>query len=162
MADTPPAAPVYERHSQGLESIVRVLQRCGVRDRDDAARRGYRDPSRRRRQPRTRAAEDKNDEILSFFINFLVPIGYYWLAHHRFVAQLVAIDTAFMIAQHRVPRSDCIHPFPTALSGVYSGHPISVVMYALTLGAASFMEVMTAEYLLDRWMKPADADDELV
>src|SRR3954463_1554877 len=41
------------------------------------------------------ALRDKRQEIFSFFLSFVV-IGYYWLAHHRFFAQLRAVDTQFM------------------------------------------------------------------
>ena len=87
------------------------------------------------------ALHNKSDEILSFFISFLV-IGYYWLAHHRFVAQLVTIDTGFMVLNLAYLAAIAFRPFPTALVGVYNGHTISVVLYAATLGAASFFEVL--------------------
>ena len=84
---------------------------------------------------------NKSDEILSFFISFLV-IGYYWLAHHRFVAQLVTVDIGFMVLNLAYLAAIAFVPFPTALVGVYNGHTISVVLYAATLGTASFFEVM--------------------
>src|SRR3954451_14817451 len=33
---------------------------------------------------------DKDNEIFSFFLSFIV-IGFYWLAHHRFFSRLVAV-----------------------------------------------------------------------
>jgi uncharacterized membrane protein len=41
------------------------------------------------------ALRDLRPEIISFFISFIV-IGNYWLAHHRFVAQLARITTTLM------------------------------------------------------------------
>jgi len=35
-------------------------------------------------------------EVLSFFIGFAV-IGRYWLAHHRFVSMLAAVDSGLLI-----------------------------------------------------------------
>jgi len=218
MADTPPRGrPRYERHSQGLEfdrfvffsdavfAIAMTLLVVGIGIPHVAS------PNLEH------ALHNKSDEILSFFISFLV-IGYYWLAHHRFVAQLKSIDTGFMVLNLAYLAAIAFVPFPTALVGVYNGHTISVVLYAATLGAASFFEVMMfvrahrqklfrhemspdvfrfgvlassapvvafffsiplayvnttlalsswllifpAEYLLGKYLKPADADEELV
>ena len=44
------------------------------------------------------ALSEKNDEILSFFISFLV-IGYYWLAHHRFIGLIDSVDTGVLPLQ---------------------------------------------------------------
>jgi uncharacterized membrane protein len=218
VAGTPPGGrPRYERHSQGLEfdrfvffsdavfAIAMTLLVVGIGIPHVAS------------QNLEHALENKSDEILSFFISFLV-IGYYWLAHHRFVAQLVTIDTGFMVLNLAYLAAIAFTPFPTALVGVYNGHAVSVVLYALTLGAASFFEVMMfvrayheklfrhemppdvyrfgvmassapvvafffsiplayvnttlalsswllifpTEFLLDRFFRPAGADDELV
>ena len=218
MAATPqPKRPRYERHSAGLEfdrfvffsdavfAIAMTLLVVGIGIPHVAS------------DNLEHALHNKSDEILSFFISFLV-IGYYWLAHHRFVAQLVTIDTGFMVLNLAYLAAIAFTPFPTALVGVYNGHTISVVLYAATLGAASFFEVLMfvrahheklfrhemspavfrfgvlassapvlvffisiplayvnttlalsswlvifpIEYLLGTYVKPADADDELV
>ena len=82
----------------------RVLQRRGVRDRDDAARGRHRHPARR--EPISASAGDKDAEIFSFFLSFVV-IGFFWLAHHRFFARLAAVDAALHGDQPRCtsPRS---------------------------------------------------------
>jgi uncharacterized membrane protein len=142
MAATPqPKRPRYERHSPGLEfdrfvffsdavfAIAMTLLVVGIGIPHVAS------------DNLEHALHNKSDEILSFFISFLV-IGYYWLAHHRFVAQLVTIDTGFMVLNLAYLAAIAFTPFPTALVGVYNGHTISVVLYAATLGAASFFEVM--------------------
>jgi uncharacterized membrane protein len=87
------------------------------------------------------ALRDKRQEIISFFLSFVV-IGYYWLAHHRFFAQLRAVDTRFMKINLLYLAAIAFTPFPTALAGVYSDHPVSIVTYAVTLGVASFLEAM--------------------
>lgn len=85
------------------------------------------------------ALQDKREEIFSFFLSFIV-IGYYWLAHHRFFAQLRAVDLRFMQLNLLYLAAIAFTPFPTALVGIYVGHPASIVLYALTLGTASFLE----------------------
>jgi uncharacterized membrane protein len=87
------------------------------------------------------ALSDKESEILSFFVSFVV-IGAYWLAHHRFFARLQAVDVRFMQINLVYLAAIAFTPFPTALVGVYSERPIAVVIYAITLGAASFLEAM--------------------
>jgi uncharacterized membrane protein len=87
------------------------------------------------------ALRDKRQEIYSFFISFVV-IGYYWLAHHKFVSHLRAVDVRFMQLNLLYLAAIAFVPFPTALAGVYDTHPLSVVLYAITLGAASFFEAM--------------------
>jgi uncharacterized membrane protein len=94
MVGAPHDRPRYERHSAGLEfdrfvffsdavfAIAMTLLLVGIAIPHVAS------------DNLEHALHNKSDEILSFFISFLV-IGYYWLAHHRFVAQLVTIDTGF-------------------------------------------------------------------
>jgi TMEM175 potassium channel family protein len=105
------------------------------------------------------ALRDKREEIISFFISFAV-IGFYWLAHHRFVSHLRAVDVRFMRINLLYLAAIAFTPFPTALVGVYADHPISVVIYAVTLGAASFFETGLFWHayhaaLLDVEMSPA-------
>jgi uncharacterized membrane protein len=85
------------------------------------------------------ALRDKRQEIFSFFVSFIV-IGYYWLAHHRFVSHLRAIDVRFMKLNLLYLAAIAFVPFPTALAGVYDTHPVSIVLYAITLGVASGMD----------------------
>jgi uncharacterized membrane protein len=86
------------------------------------------------------ALHGKVPEIISFFISFVV-IGYYWLAHHRFVSQLVALEQGIITLNLVYLAAIAFVPFPTALVGKYEDYSITVVMYALTLGAASLLEV---------------------
>jgi uncharacterized membrane protein len=85
-----------------------------------------------------RALDGKGDEIVSFFISFLV-IGYYWIGHHRFIALLGAVETGFMIFNLAFLAAIAFMPFPTALVGIYSGHEVAIVMYCATLAAASLL-----------------------
>jgi TMEM175 potassium channel family protein len=87
------------------------------------------------------ALRDKRQEIFSFFISFVV-IGFYWLSHHQFVSHLRAVDVRFMQWNLLYLATIAFVPFPTALVGVYDTHPVSVVLYAVTLGVASFLEAV--------------------
>jgi uncharacterized membrane protein len=80
-------------------------------------------------------------QIISFFVGFAV-IGYYWLAHHRFFKHLDAIDQGFLVANLTYLASIAFVPFPTALVGEHSGAPIAVVIFAITISAASLLEAM--------------------
>jgi len=86
------------------------------------------------------ALDGKIPEITSFFVSFVV-IGYYWLAHHRFVSQLVAVEPGIMMLNLVFLAAIAFMPFPTALVGKYEEFAITVVIYAVTLGTASLLEV---------------------
>jgi uncharacterized membrane protein len=82
----------------------------------------------------------KDAEIFSFFLSFMV-IGFFWLAHHRFFARLAAVDVRFMQINLMYLAAIAFTPFPTAVVGIYGGdEPVGVVLYAVTLGVASFLE----------------------
>ena len=85
-----------------------------------------------------KALDGKLDEIISFFVSFLV-IGYYWVAHHRFVALLGSVETGFMILNLAFLAAIAFMPFPTALVGIYSGQELATVLYCVTLAAASLL-----------------------
>jgi uncharacterized membrane protein len=85
---------------------------------------------------------DKQTEIFSFFLSFLV-IGLYWLAHHRFFSKLVAVDGRFMRINLVYLAAIAFMPFPTALVGTYGdSESIVIVLYAITLGIASFLDAI--------------------
>ena len=122
MADTPPPArdrPRYERHSTGLEfdrfvffsdavfAIAMTLLVVGIGV-PSVAENGL-----------PHALRDKQPEIISFFVSFIV-IGNYWLAHHRFIAHLAAISTRFMTINLVYLAAIAFTPFPTALAGKYT------------------------------------------
>ena len=67
-------------------------------------------------------------------------IGYYWLAHHRFFSQLVAVEQGLIMLNLVYLAAIAFMPFPTALVGKYENFSITVILYALTLGAASLLE----------------------
>jgi uncharacterized membrane protein len=86
------------------------------------------------------ALRDLQPEVTSFFVSFVV-IGNYWLAHHRFFSQLVAVEQGIIMLNLVYLAAIAFTPFPTALVGKYEQFSITVILYALTLGAASLLEV---------------------
>jgi uncharacterized membrane protein len=85
---------------------------------------------------------NKETEIFSFFLSFLV-IGLYWLAHHRFFSKLAAVDVRFMKINLVYLAAIAFMPFPTALVGTYGDNEsLVIVIYAITLGIASFIDVI--------------------
>jgi uncharacterized membrane protein len=85
------------------------------------------------------ALRELRPQIQSFFIGFAV-IAFYWFGHHSFFRVLRAVDTGLMILNLAFLAAVAFVPFPTALVGEYSDQPIAVVIYAVTLAAASLLE----------------------
>jgi uncharacterized membrane protein len=84
---------------------------------------------------------DLKEEFVSFFVGFAV-IGRYWLAHHRFVAVLAAVDTRLMVVNLVYLAFIAFMPFPTALVGRYEENLVAFTFYALTLAIVSFFETV--------------------
>ena len=82
---------------------------------------------------------DVQPEIISFFISFTV-IGFYWKGQHATFAMLKAVDGGYITLNLAYLALIAFLPFPTALVGVYEEEPVTVVIYAVTLAAASAME----------------------
>jgi uncharacterized membrane protein len=80
-------------------------------------------------------------EVLSFFISFTV-IGFYWKGQHASFAQMKAVNGGYITLNLVYLALIAFLPFPTALVGSYEEEPITVVIYAITLGAASAMELV--------------------
>ncbi len=88
------------------------------------------------------AVAEKRNEIIGFFLSFVV-IGFYWLAHHRFFSKLVAVDVRFMKINLLYLAAIAFVPFPTALVGLYGDEEaVVVVLYAVTLAIASALEAV--------------------
>jgi uncharacterized membrane protein len=87
------------------------------------------------------ALNDLSPAFVSFFISFAV-IGRYWLAHHEFVSLLDGMDQAFIALNLVYLGFIAFLPFPTALLGEYFENPLSVVIYAVSVGIVSGMEVV--------------------
>jgi uncharacterized membrane protein len=87
------------------------------------------------------AINDLLPEIISFFISFAV-IGRYWVAHHRFVGWLGAMDYGLVGINLVYLAFIAFLPFPTGLLGSYFENPISVATYALAIAVISGLEVV--------------------
>jgi uncharacterized membrane protein len=89
-------------------------------------------------------ADSLNDLLpafTSFFISFAV-IGRYWLAHHQFVSLLGSMSRSFIALNLVYLAFIAFLPFPTALLGEYFSNPLSIVLYAISVGIVSGMEVV--------------------
>lgn len=87
------------------------------------------------------ALSARQSDVIAFFVSFVV-IGRYWLAHHEFVARLRALDRGLIGLNLFYLGFVAFLPFPTALLGIYFENPLSVVVYAASVGAVSGMEVV--------------------
>lgn len=78
-------------------------------------------------------------EIISFFVSFTV-IGFYWLAHHRFVASLVSVDNTLVALHLPYLAFIALLPFPTSMLGRYDANPVALASYALVVAVISTLE----------------------
>jgi uncharacterized membrane protein len=95
------------------------------------------------------ALNDLSPAFVSFFISFAV-IGRYWLAHHQFVSLLSAMDQGFITLNLLYLTFIAFLPFPTALLGEYFENPLSVAIYAVSVGIVSGMEVVLFRHAFRR------------
>lgn len=80
-------------------------------------------------------------EFATFFVGFAV-IGRYWLAHHRFVAVLAAVDSRLMALNLIYLAFIAFLPFPTALVGRYEQNVVAFVFFAGILSCVSALETV--------------------
>jgi uncharacterized membrane protein len=84
---------------------------------------------------------DLKEEFVTFFVGFAV-IGRYWLAHHRFVAVLAAVDTRLMALNLVYLAFIAFLPFPTALVGRYEQNVVAFAFFAGILTCVSALETV--------------------
>jgi uncharacterized membrane protein len=84
---------------------------------------------------------EKGPEIISFFLSFAV-LGFFWIAHHRFIARLDGIDARLRLWNLLYLAFVAFLPFPTLLLGQYTENPVAVAFYALNVGAISALETV--------------------
>jgi uncharacterized membrane protein len=87
------------------------------------------------------AFADKGPLVLAFFLGCYV-IGSYWMAHHRFMSWLGAVDRGFIVLTVVYLSFVALLPFPTGVLGEFGENPVSVVAFALNMGAVSSMEAV--------------------
>jgi uncharacterized membrane protein len=84
---------------------------------------------------------DLREEFVSFFVGFAV-LGRYWLAHHRFVGVLAAVDGRLLAWNLVYLALIAFAPFPTALVGRYEENLVAFAFYAVTLALLSLLETV--------------------
>ena len=67
-------------------------------------------------------------------------MGSYWLANHRFIAGLKAMDSKFVGWVLPFLAVVAFLPLPAATMGQYSENPVAVGFFAVTVAAVSFLE----------------------
>jgi uncharacterized membrane protein len=87
------------------------------------------------------ALNDLLPDIITFFVVFLV-VGNYWIAHHRYMSWLAAIDRPFLALQLVYLAMIAFLPFPAAVLGETDQNPVAFGLFALTMAAASLMETI--------------------
>jgi uncharacterized membrane protein len=88
-----------------------------------------------------KALSGLDDEIISFFVGFLV-LAFYWLSHHQMFAQLRAVNTRFLLGNMVYLAVVAFLPFPTAIVGTNGDVPLAFVLFACSLAAVSILEVV--------------------
>jgi uncharacterized membrane protein len=84
---------------------------------------------------------DLRQEFATFFVGFAV-IGRYWLAHHRFVAVLKAIDSRLLALNLIYLAFIAFLPFPTALVGRYEQNVVAFIFFAGIITCVSALETV--------------------
>lgn len=87
------------------------------------------------------AIVDQSGSVIMFFVAFFV-IGQYWLAHHRFVASLGAVDSTLLSVQLVYLAFVAFLPFPAQLMGDYVDNPVGVSALAIAMAVVSALEVV--------------------
>jgi uncharacterized membrane protein len=87
------------------------------------------------------ALGDKTPLLFAFFLGCSV-IGSYWVAHHRLMSWMGAVDRGFVALTVVYLSFVALLPFPTGVLGEFGRNPISVVAFAVNMGAVSTMEVV--------------------
>ena len=73
-------------------------------------------------------------------------IGSYWVAHHRFVSRLAAVDRPFLSLTVVCLAFVALLPFPTGVLGEVGNNPVSVVAFAVNMMAVSTMEAVLSRH----------------
>ncbi|HEX3316520.1 MAG TPA: TMEM175 family protein [Solirubrobacteraceae bacterium] len=88
-----------------------------------------------------------NPQFTAFLISFLV-IASYWLAHHRMVATMVAIDTPVIVANLALIASIVLLPFTTEAVGAPNIDDLPLPTAVLAVNVAAASGLLTLMYVL--------------
>lgn len=93
------------------------------------------------------ALDELDGQFLAFILSFVI-IGSYWMAHHRFLSQLAAIDTTLIIWNLFYLFAIVLVPFEAEVIGLYSAEPLASAVYAGWF--VMFGAISVAGYLIAR------------
>jgi len=96
-----------------------------------------------------RVIEDQLDDLTAYAISFAV-VGKFWLSHHRFYGSLERFDNTLMGLNLLYLAWVVLVPFSSELLGKYGEEPISVIIYACNMAAASATFVIQIVYAYRR------------
>jgi uncharacterized membrane protein len=96
-----------------------------------------------------RVIEDQLDDLTAYAISFAV-VGKFWLSHHRFYRSLERFDGTLMGLNLLYLAWVVLIPFSSELLGKYSEEPVSVIIYACNMAAASATFVVQIIYAYRR------------
>jgi uncharacterized membrane protein len=98
--------------------------------------------------------EDQAGELSAYAISFAV-VGKFWLSHHRFYSSVEGFDGTLMALNLLYLAWVVLVPFSSELLGNYGEEPISVIIYACNMAAASATFVIQIMYAYSHgFMKP--------
>jgi uncharacterized membrane protein len=87
------------------------------------------------------AVWDKVPVIAAFFVGCFA-IGGYWLAAHRFMSRLSAVDRRHLVLTVVYLAFVAFLPFAVGTLGEYATNPMSVAIFAVNMGIVSGLEVV--------------------
>ncbi len=80
-----------------------------------------------------------SDQLIIFFVAFAL-MGSYWLANHRFVAQLRDVDSSYAFWTLPFLAVVAFLPFPAGVMGRYFDNPVAVSFFAVNMAVVSLLE----------------------
>lgn len=69
------------------------------------------------------------DQLFAFGLSFVI-IGFYWISHHRFAAQLGAVDLPMLLWTMVFLAAIVLIPFQSDVIGFYGDNPRAIALYA--------------------------------
>ena len=98
---------------------------------------------------------DQTGPLIAFVLSFTI-IGNFWWAHHRFLANLGALEPGLIRLNLVLLGAVALIPFPTSLVGRDPTESGSVVPYIFLLGVVAILHVLmlARAHRVDAWRRP--------
>jgi uncharacterized membrane protein len=98
---------------------------------------------------------DQPGELIAFALSFAVIANFWWI-HHRFLANLAAVEPGLMILNLALLGAVALIPFPTSLLGRDPTVRGSVVPYLTVLSVVAILHLLllTRAERVDAWRRP--------